>query len=105
MRESAGAFLAGHDRERAGDVMDMFSDRKVKGIVCLRGGYGTPRILNLLDYEVIRRNPKVFVGFSDITALHCAFLKKSNLLSFHGPMTASHFTDRGRRRNLRRKAG
>lgn len=83
-------FLAGHDRERAADVMQMFADRKVKGIVCLRGGYGTPRILPMLDYELIRKNPKVFIGFSDITALHCAFLKKSNLLSFHGPMTGSH---------------
>lgn len=86
-------FLAGQDRERAADLMQMFGDRKVKGVICLRGGYGTPRILNLLDYDVIRRNPKVFVGFSDITALHCAFLKKSNLLSFHGPMTGSHLSD------------
>jgi muramoyltetrapeptide carboxypeptidase len=83
-------FLAGQDRERAADVMQMFGDRKVKGIVCLRGGYGTPRILPLLDYNVIRQNSKVFIGFSDITALHCAFLKKANLLSFHGPMTGSH---------------
>ncbi|MDB6023614.1 MAG: Peptidase LD-carboxypeptidase [Pedosphaera sp.] len=86
-------FLAGQDRERAADIMQMFGDRKVKGIVCLRGGYGTPRLLPLLDYNIIRQNPKVFAGFSDITALHCAFLKKSNLLSFHGPMTASHFAD------------
>jgi len=84
-------FLAGKDHERAGDIMRMFTDRKVRGIICLRGGYGTPRLLPLLDYQVIRENPKVFIGFSDITALHCAFLKKSNLLSFHGPMTASHF--------------
>jgi len=84
-------FLAGKDRERAGDLMRMFTDRKVRGIICLRGGYGTPRLLPLLDYRAIRENPKVFIGFSDITALHCAFLKKSNLLSFHGPMAASHF--------------
>jgi muramoyltetrapeptide carboxypeptidase len=84
-------FLAGKDRERAGDMMQMFTDRKVRGIICLRGGYGTPRLLPLLDYQTIRENPKVFLGFSDITALQCAFLKKSNLLSFHGPMTASHF--------------
>ena len=84
-------FLAGKDKERAGDVMEMFTDRKVRGIICLRGGYGTPRLLPLLDYQAIRENPKVFLGFSDITALQCAFLKKSNLISFHGPMTASHF--------------
>jgi len=85
-------FLAGKDRERAADILQMFTDKKVHGIVCLRGGYGTPRLLPLLEYAAIRRNPKVFVGFSDITALHCAFLEKANLLSFHGPMTASHLS-------------
>ncbi len=84
-------FLAGKDQERAADLMQAFTDRKVHGIICLRGGYGTPRLLPLLDYQAIHNNPKVFIGFSDITALHCAFLKKSNLLSFHGPMAASHF--------------
>src|ERR1700758_233452 len=54
-------FLAGQDRERAGDVMQMFTDRRVNGIVCLRGGYGTPRILPMLDYNLIRENPKVFI--------------------------------------------
>lgn len=81
-------FLAGHDRERAGDIMEMFTNRSVNGIVCLRGGYGAARILPLLDYAVIRRNPKLLVGFSDITNLHCALLKFSNLVSFQGPMTA-----------------
>jgi muramoyltetrapeptide carboxypeptidase len=87
-------FLAGRDHERAADLMHMFANPRVDGIVCLRGGYGTPRLLPLLDYRVIRRNPKVFVGFSDITTLHCAFLLKSNLLSFHGPMTASHLVQK-----------
>lgn len=82
-------FLAGNDRERATDLMRMFADRKIKGILCLRGGYGTARLLPLLDYQVIRNNPKVFAGFSDITSLLCAFLTKSNLLTFHGPMAAS----------------
>jgi len=82
-------FLAGSDRDRASDLMRMFSDRKVNAILCVRGGYGTPRLLPLLDYNLIRKNPKVFIGFSDITALHCAFLVKSNLISFHGPMLNS----------------
>jgi len=82
-------FLAGNDRERATDLMRMFADRKIKGILCLRGGYGTARLLPLLDYQIIRDNPKVFAGFSDITSLLCAFLTKSNLLTFHGPMAAS----------------
>jgi muramoyltetrapeptide carboxypeptidase len=84
-------FLAGSDRDRAADLMQMFTDRKVKAIICVRGGYGTARILPLLDYEAIRRNPKIFVGYSDITSLHCAFLVKANLVSFHGPMLNSDF--------------
>ena len=84
-------FLAGSDRDRAHDLMKMFADRKVKAIVCVRGGYGTARILPLLDYRTIRANPKIFIGYSDITSLHCAFLTKSNLVSFHGPMLISDF--------------
>jgi muramoyltetrapeptide carboxypeptidase len=57
----------------------------------MRGGYGTARLLPRLDYEIIRANPKIFVGYSDITSLHCAFLVKSNLVSFHGPMLNSDF--------------
>jgi len=84
-------FLAGSDRDRAGDLMKMFADRKVKAILCVRGGYGTARLLPLLDYRVIRANPKIFIGYSDITSLHCAFLVKSDLVSFHGPMLNSDF--------------
>src|SRR5258707_1012364 len=76
-------FLAGSDRERADDLMEMFQDSKVNGIICFRGGYGASRLLPLLDYSVIRNNPKVFVGYSDVTALHCAFLAKAGLVSFH----------------------
>ncbi len=82
-------FLAGPDRDRAGDLMRMFTDRRVRGIFCVRGGYGTSRLLPLLDYSAIRRHPKVLVGFSDLTALQCALLKKSGLVTFHGPMTGS----------------
>ncbi|HWW02320.1 MAG TPA: LD-carboxypeptidase [Candidatus Acidoferrum sp.] len=84
-------FLAGSDRDRAADLMRMFLDARVKAIVCVRGGYGTARLLPLLDYGVIRAHPKIFVGYSDITSLHCAFLRKSNLVSFHGPMLNSDF--------------
>jgi len=86
-------FLAGNDRERASDLMRMFSDDGVHGILCVRGGYGAARLLPLLDYKTIRANAKVFVGYSDITALHFAFLKKANLISFHGPMLNSDFSD------------
>src|ERR1035441_3408539 len=69
--------LAGNGRDRASDLMKMFTDRKVKAIICVRGGYGTARLLPRLDYRVIRANPKVFLGYSDITSLHCALDRKS----------------------------
>lgn len=84
-------FLAGSDRERAADLMSLFCDRKVRGILCVRGGYGTSRLLPHLDFSAIRRHPKVLVGYSDITSLHCALLVNSGLVSFHGPMLNSDF--------------
>jgi muramoyltetrapeptide carboxypeptidase len=84
-------FLAGGDRDRANDLMRMFGDRRVDAILCIRGGYGTARLLPLLDYGVVQRNAKIFVGYSDITSLHCAFLVKAGLISFHGPMLNSDF--------------
>ncbi len=84
-------FLAGSDRERAADLMKMFEDARVRAILCVRGGYGTARLLPLLDFPTIARNPKIFIGYSDITSLHCAFLGKANLVSFHGPMLNSEF--------------
>ena len=87
--ESAHAkygYLSGTDEVRARDINAMFADCEVDAIVCTRGGYGTMRMLDLLDYDTIRANPKVFVGFSDITAMHIAFLEKCDLVTFHGPM-------------------
>jgi muramoyltetrapeptide carboxypeptidase len=86
-------FLAGGDRERAADAMQMFADKKVKAAICLRGGYGAARILGRLDYDLIRRNPKIFAGYSDITSLHFAFAKKVNLISFHAPMLNGELAD------------
>ena len=82
-------YLAGPDGLRAGDINNMFKDKEVDGIICLRGGYGTPRILDLLDYDLIKNNPKIFIGYSDITALHIAITKILNLVTFHGPMLSS----------------
>lgn len=87
-------FLAGNDRERASDLMRMFTDKKVDAVLCVRGGYGTARLLPMLDYKVIRANAKIFVGYSDITSLHCAFLTKAKLISFHGPMLVSDFENK-----------
>ncbi|MEQ9455391.1 MAG: LD-carboxypeptidase [Phycisphaeraceae bacterium] len=78
-------YLAGSDEERAAELMAMFADPKVDAIFPGTGGYGTTRILELLDYDVIRANPKVFIGFSDITGLHAAFHEKTGLVTFHSP--------------------
>ena len=86
-------YFAGTDKDRADDLMEKFSDKSVKGIVCARGGYGCSRILPMLDYEVIRANPKVLIGYSDITALLYGIYKKSGLITFHGPVGTSTFND------------
>jgi muramoyltetrapeptide carboxypeptidase len=79
-------FLAGSDAHRAGLVDRMFADPEIKGIVCARGGYGSLRLLDLLSYESICSNPKVFVGFSDISALLVTLHERSGLAAFHGPV-------------------
>lgn len=86
-------YFAGTDEDRAKDLMEKFSDKSVKGIVCARGGYGCARILPMLDYDVIRANPKVLIGYSDITALLYGFYQKAGLISFHGPVGTSTFND------------
>lgn len=79
-------YLAGNDAHRARLLNGLFVDDNVDAIMCARGGYGCMRILPLLDYGVIRNNPKVFLGFSDITALLSALLTRSGLVTFHGPV-------------------
>jgi muramoyltetrapeptide carboxypeptidase len=90
LRERDG-YLAGSDEQRAADINAAFADPEVKGVFCLRGGYGSCRILPLLDYAAIRANPKVFLGYSDITAMHLAILVKSRLVTFHGSNASSAF--------------
>jgi muramoyltetrapeptide carboxypeptidase len=90
LRERDG-YLAGSDEERASDINAFFADPDVKGIFTLRGGYGSCRILPLLDYAAIRANPKPLVGYSDITAMHLAILAKSGLVTFHGSNASSAF--------------
>lgn len=87
-------YLAGTDKDRAHDLNQMFREPEVKAIFCTRGGYGTPRLLDLVDYEAIRRNPKIFVGYSDITALQLAIFKKTQVVTFSGPMTAVEMSRR-----------
>jgi muramoyltetrapeptide carboxypeptidase len=78
-------FFAGTDAERLEDFHAMFRDPQVKGVFCLQGGYGTPRILDGIDYALVRNNPKILLGYSDITGLHLAVLQKAGMVTFHGP--------------------
>ncbi|MDR0898222.1 MAG: LD-carboxypeptidase [Oscillospiraceae bacterium] len=79
---------AGEDALRAADVNAMFADESVRAILCLRGGYGSGRLLSLLDYDLIRANPKIFCGYSDITAMHSAIRAHTGLVTFHSPVCA-----------------
>lgn len=95
--EGAGkkyGYLAGTDEDRARDINAMFADDEVDAIVCLRGGYGAMRILDQLDYDLIAKHPKIFMGFSDITALHIALLNRCGLVTFHGPMAAANWSSK-----------
>ena len=83
--------LAGTDRQRADDVNAMFADRSVHGILAMTGGSGGNRMLPLIDHELIRRNPKVLGGFSDLTALINAVHAKTGLVTFHSPLGASEW--------------
>lgn len=85
----ADGYLAGTDAERTADIHDMFAAPDVDGIICMRGGYGTMRLLEQLDYSLIQCHPKVFVGYSDITALHTSIGQRTGLVTFHGPMVSS----------------
>lgn len=82
-------YLAGTDADRAADVNAMFADSQVRAVFAVRGGWGCARILPRLDFAMIRRNPKLLVGFSDITALHLAFAARAGFTTIHGPNAAS----------------
>ncbi len=84
-------YLAGTNAERIEDLHSMFSNKEVKAVFTVRGGYGSIRLLDKIDYDLIRKNPKIFVGYSDINALQLAFLKQCGLVTFSGPMVAVDF--------------
>lgn len=79
-------YLAGADADRAADVNQMFADPDVDAVFAFHGGWGTARILPLLDYDAIRQNPKIVLGYSDITALLVALYARAGLVTFHGPL-------------------
>jgi muramoyltetrapeptide carboxypeptidase len=86
-------YLAGKDRRRLKDLHAMFRDPEVQAVWCIRGGYGSGRLLPSLDYDLIRRHPKILVGYSDITALLNAVRRETGLVCFHGPVSSSEFSD------------
>lgn len=86
-------YLAGTEQERADDINLALRDSSIRGIFYLRGGYGAMRILPLLDYKAMARDPKVTMGFSDITALHLAFLRQSRVVTYHGPCAESSWSE------------
>ena len=95
-------YLGGSIQERLDDLHAMFADSEVKAVFCIRGGYGSGQLLDGIDYSLIRRNPKIFLGYSDITALHLAIQKQAGLVTFHGPMMLARFSEYTRK--LFRKA-
>lgn len=82
-------YLAGRDEERAAGINAMFADREVRALFAVRGGWGSARLLPHLDFDTIRANPKLLIGFSDITALHLALAARTDCPSIHGPNAAS----------------
>jgi muramoyltetrapeptide carboxypeptidase len=86
-------YLGGTDQQRLDDLHDMFRDPEVKAVFAIRGGYGSERLLDRIDYGLLRAHPKIFLGYSDITCLHLAIHKRAGLVTFHGPVMISAFTD------------
>lgn len=86
-------YFAGTDQERADDFNAMFMNKNINAVMCTRGGYGCIRILDLLDYKAIKNNPKILIGYSDITALLFAIYSQTGMISFHGPVGISTFNN------------
>ena len=84
-------YLCGNDQTRADDLNNMFENKDIKGIFVIRGGYGSVRILNMLDYDKIKENPKIFAGYSDVTAIHIALNQNCEMITFHTPMVCTEF--------------
>lgn len=85
-------YLAGSDINRANDLNNMFLDKSIDGIVCLRGGYGSIRMMPFINKKIVKKNPKFFCGFSDVTLL-LNYFSKLGLITFHGPMINSDFSN------------
>lgn len=88
--ENYEGYMAGKAEIRIEDLHEAFSRKDIKGIFCVKGGYSASQLLDKIDYELIKNNPKVFVGYSDVTNLHIVFNQKCNLGTYHGPMVKSN---------------
>ena len=84
-------YLAGTDNERLEDLHNAFKDKEINAIIALRGGYGAIRLINKIDYNLIKQNPKIFAGYSDITGLSAMLLKHSGLITYSAPMINGDF--------------
>ena len=87
-------YMAGSDTARVEDLHSAFLNPEVKAVICARGGYGSIRLLPYVDFDLIRKNPKIFCGYSDITALSLMMLKHSGLITFSGPMAQGDFGEK-----------
>jgi muramoyltetrapeptide carboxypeptidase len=85
-------YLGGTIDERIADLHAMFADSSVDAVFAIRGGYGSGQLLDRIDYDLLRRNPKIFLGYSDITAMHLAIQRRAGLVTFHGPVALSDFS-------------
>lgn len=86
-------YLAGRDESRLADLNRLAADRSIDGLWCIRGGYGTMRLLDQVDYQEWYRRPKVLIGYSDITAIHLALNARADMISYHGPTARGHLTE------------
>jgi len=93
-RENRRGYFAADDGQRAKDLQDAFADSAISGILCLRGGYGAGRLLPLLNWRELERHPKVFCGYSDVTALHIALNQRCHLVTYHTPMPATQYYEK-----------
>lgn len=85
--------MSSSDENRLTDLHCAFQNDNINAIICARGGYGSLRLINHINYDLIKNNPKIFCGFSDITVLNSMFLKKANLITFSAPMAQSDFSE------------
>jgi len=91
-------YLAGNDEDKISELHNFFKDSEINLILCARGGYGAIRLVNKIDYDLIKANPKPFCGFSDVTALLLMIYKKTGLVTYHSPMACTDFSTSPRER-------